>query len=131
MMTLTRDQIFNLNDIQTKEIAVPEWGGSVLVRGLTGKERDQYEAAIFQVKGNRATFKPDFVRARLVAMSVVDTQGERVFSDGDVLGLSTKGAAALDRVFTVARRLSGLSERDISEMTKNSESDQGGDSPSA
>ena len=126
---LGKDAILAAEDMATETVEVPEWGGSVLVRGLTGKERDQYEACVFQVKGNKAIYRPDYVRARLVAMSVVDAQGTSLFTDSDVVALSRKGAAALDRVFTVARELSGLTDDDLSEMTKNSESSQGEGSP--
>ena len=33
---LTRDAILNAADLKTEAVPVPEWGGDVLVRGLTG-----------------------------------------------------------------------------------------------
>ena len=58
------------------------------------------------------------VRAKLVARSVVDESGARVFDDADVLKLSDKSAAGLQRVFEVAQRLSGLSDEDVDELVK-------------
>ena len=46
MTILTRDQILQANDLVTETVEVPEWGGSVFVKSLTGVERDQFEAAI-------------------------------------------------------------------------------------
>ena len=40
-------------------------------------------------------------------------------SDADMEALGEKSAAALQRVFDVARRLSGMSESDVEELTKN------------
>jgi len=41
-MALTREQILNKVDIGTKEIKVPEWGGSIYIRQLTRGEQDTY-----------------------------------------------------------------------------------------
>ena len=128
MAFLTREQILGASDIQTETVAVPEWGGDVLVRGLTGKERDDFEGGLLQGKGKARTMSLAQFRAKLVALSVVDEAGKRMFSTGDVEWLGSKSAAALSRVAEVAARLSGLSDEDVEEMTKNSESGQSDDS---
>ena len=46
---LTRDLILKADDIQTREVEVPEWGGTVLIRALTGTERDAYEAEAYRL----------------------------------------------------------------------------------
>jgi hypothetical protein len=130
MPFLSREQIMGVSDIVTETVDVPEWGGSVLVRGLTGKERDDFENSIVEVKGKKRSVNLAQYRAKLVALSVVDETGKRLFAHADVEWLGAKSAAALTRVAEVASRLSGLSEDDIEEMTKNSESDQSDDSGS-
>ena len=40
---LTQEQIRAASDLKTEEVYVPEWGGSVLMRGMTGTERDAWE----------------------------------------------------------------------------------------
>ena len=42
-MRLSRDDVFKKVSLATEEVEVPEWGGSLLVRGMTGKERDMFE----------------------------------------------------------------------------------------
>ena len=126
---LTRDQILAAQDITTEEVDVPEWGGAVRVRGMSGRERDAFEASVVeQPTGNRsqrrnagrqrASTNMDNLRARLGAWSIVDGNGERLFTDEDVLALGTKSAAGLDRVFEVAMRLSGISETDADELAE-------------
>lgn len=117
---LSRDQILQADDLQAEDVAVPEWGGTVRVRGLTGAERDAFEAAIVEQRGRRTELNLQNVRARLVALSVIDENGERVFSDGDVRELGRKSGTALQRVFEVAQRLAGLSQRDVEELSKTS-----------
>lgn len=131
MALLTRDQILQASDIKTEAVEVPEWGGTVMVRGLTGKQRDGFEQEITQQKGAKTTMNLANARAKLVQLSVIGDDGALLFSREDVSALGAKSAAALQRVFDVASRLSGLSTADMDELTKNSASDQSGDSLSA
>lgn len=124
MPLLTREQILGATDIITEVVPVPEWGGEVLVRSLSGAERDRFEASIVDVRGKRRSVNLLNVRARLVALAIVDESGQQVFRAGDVEALGAKSAAALSRVFDAAQRLSGLSDDDVEELKKNSRSGQ-------
>ena len=57
------------------------------------------------------------MRAKLVAASVRKADDSRVFTDGQVEALGKKNAAALQRVFRVSQRLSGLAEDEVDELT--------------
>lgn len=116
MALLTRDQILTAVDTATEDIDVPEWGGVVRVKALTGTERDAFEASLM---GSRGQTKLENIRAKLVAMAAIDENGDKLFSVGDISVLGGKSAAALDRVFTVAQRLSKLTEADIEDLQKN------------
>lgn len=129
-MLLTKDAILTIDDRQTERVAVPEWGGEVLVRGLTGAERDEFEATVVVRRGRDMQVNLANMRAKLVALSVVDANGARLFSDADVGALSRKSAVALQRVFEAAQRLSGLSPDDVETLAKNSVSGPNGDSGS-
>lgn len=118
---LTRKQILEAQDIESEVVEVPEWEGSVKVQGLTGTERDQFESALLKGKGKNTTLNMQNVRAKLVAHSIVDQDGNRVFTDSDVGILGSKSAAALDRVFAVAQKLSGITKEDVEELAKNLE----------
>ena len=73
---LTRDEIFAASDLPVEEVQVPEWGGSVYVRTMSGTERDSFEQEIVDARkaGQEAN-----VRGRLAARTVSDQQGERMF----------------------------------------------------
>ncbi len=130
MALLTRDQILAAEDLKRETIDVPEWGGDVIVRSLTGAERDAFEDSVVRQRGKTRELNLRNARARLVSLSLIDESGTRLFSDGDVEALGRKSAAALDRVFAAAQRLSGLTENDIDELAKNSESGQSDSSTS-
>lgn len=118
MKILTRDEILQADDICKELVEVPEWGGgAVWVKTMTGTERDRFEASIVGAKGERNMVN---VRAKIVAFSAVDEGGKRLFSSEDVVELGKKSSRALNRVFSVAQRLSGFSPQDIEDMTKNS-----------
>lgn len=121
MELLTKDQILGASDITKELVEVPEWGGAVYVKGLTGAERDAFEASILEVRGNRQTFNMQNVRARLAALSICDEKGYRMFTDTEVIQLSKKSAQALNRLFEVASRLSGLNQKDIDDLKETSE----------
>lgn len=124
---LGRDEILESDDLAHETVLVPEWGGAVIVRALTGSERDAYESGIF-VSGTSVgrEFNLQNIRAKLCARTIIGETGKRVFSDGDVVELGLKSAAALDRVFSVAQRLSRLTQADVKELEA-----QLGNAPSA
>ena len=119
---LTREQILDAQDLQTEVVEVPEWGGAVKVQGMTGRDRDAFEAEIIERKGKDFNVNMQNIRAKLVSLSLVNGDGQRVFTDKDVAALGKKSAVALDRIFTVAQELSGISKADVEELAKNLES---------
>ncbi|MGF9711713.1 hypothetical protein [Paenibacillus naphthalenovorans] len=116
---LSREAILNVSDIQTKLVHVPEWGGDVMVRGLSGKERDAYEQSIISTKGQDVKMNLVNAKAKLVGLSIIDESGARLFSDADVEALGAKSGKAINRVYAVAAKLSGLSDEDMKELTGN------------
>jgi hypothetical protein len=123
MALLTKDQILSADDRKTKEVPVPEWGGSVLIRTLTGRERDAFEATTVRTKGSKQESNYENFRARFVAECVVDETGKKLFAHrGEVQMLGNKSVAALQRVFNAAQELNGMSEDDVEELTEGFES---------
>jgi hypothetical protein len=121
---LGRGEILEARDIKTEEVHVPEWGGWVRVRGLNGTELEKYERSITEGSGEDAHIVHGLVRVNLVAASVVGEDGKPLFGPADLQALARKSGAALDRVFDVARKLSGIGKKELEEMAKNSESGQ-------
>jgi hypothetical protein len=118
-MRLSKDDILKAADNVPEEVEVPEWGGTVLVRGMTGTERDAFEVSLMTPgRGGRREVNPVNVRAKLVARCVVDDDGNRLFADADAMELGAKSAAAVDRVYAAAARLSGMGEGDQEEATR-------------
>ena len=113
---LDRSQILNARKVPTETVPVPEWGGDVLVRGLTGRQRDEFEATLIERRGKKMVTNTANARARLVVWCLVDEHGNRMFGDGDAEEMGEHSAAALNRVYEVAARLSGMTDEDLDEL---------------
>lgn len=120
MTYLSRDEILNAKDYRSEEVEIPEWGGTVVVKAMTGSERDAFEASIVEMRKGGSSVRMENIRAKLVARTVIDPDtGSFLFTSADIEALGSKSAAALDRIFSVAQRLSKLSNDDIKELEKN------------
>jgi len=126
---LTREEILQAQDIEYEVVEVPEWGGEVRVRAMTAAERDAFEASILRQTKSGVQVEMVNLRARLCAMTIVDEDGKRIFSDSDVAELGKKSAAALQRVFDAAMRLSKFGNEDIQNLAENLKNDQPGGLP--
>lgn len=122
MDVLTKAQILDADDLPSELVDVPEWGGLVRVRTMTGVERDAFEQAIMEGRGDDRTVNLRNIRAKLAALTITNGDGVLMFGDAEVHALGRKSALALDRIFGVAQRLNGLTGEDVDELAKNSSS---------
>jgi len=114
---LTADGILNSSDLSDlKKVNVPEWGGEVYIRVMTGIERDRWEIAATSAMKDTQTLN---IRATLCAICICDDKGKRLFTDEQAQALGEKSSLALGRVFEVARHLNRLTDRDLEELEGN------------
>lgn len=121
---LSQKDILDVEDLETQTIDIPEWGGVVRLKTMTGSERDSYEASLFNGDGKKQKMDLRNVRAKLVGRVLIDDNGVRLFSDSQIAILGNKSAAALDKIFAVAQKMNGFSDKDIEDIAKNSETGQ-------
>ena len=124
MAILNKDAILGIDDMTTVDVEVPEWGGTVRLRTLTGGERDKFESDMVDQRGKNNKLNLVNVRARLVALCAVDEGGKRMFGDSEVSKLGAKRASILDKLFVAAQKLNGMTEEDVEELTEGFEDDQ-------
>ena len=117
---LSRDEVLGASDLKSEDVEVPEWGGVLRLRSMTGVERDAFETSLFVEGEDGGERKLDSrnMRARLVAATAVDEAGKTLFTKEDVEALGRKNAAALDRLFSVAQRLSGIGPAELDKARK-------------
>jgi hypothetical protein len=129
MKILTRDEILAALDVEKELVSVPEWGGDIYIKGMTGAERDKFEASIISRNGKDATVNMLNIRAKLASLTICDEGGKRLFTEADVMALSQKSAVALQRVFKVAQRLSGIGDDEVKELAEGVKNDPFDGSP--
>jgi hypothetical protein len=112
---LSRTAILAAEDIQYELVEVPEWGGTVRVRSLTGTERDQYDAESWSMThgGKDAQAALTDFRVRRVARAIVDEDGASMFGAADIAALGRKNGAVIDRLDDVVTRLSGMDDKAV------------------
>ena len=117
---LSKADILGCSDLRFETVAVPEWGGSVRVRTLSGAERDAFEATLMKILNGKRVPDMDNLRAKLLAATVVDEEDKPIFGVPDLVALGRKSAVAIDRIFAVAQRLNAMAPESVEESIKNS-----------
>jgi hypothetical protein len=107
MKVLSREDILSADDVKLEKVEVPEWGGVVFVRPLTGVERDEFDIKIYEASQNKTARN---VRGLLVCLGCVGEDGKRLFTEEHISVLGSKNAAPLDRIADKIRAISGLNE---------------------
>ena len=113
-MLLTREQILAARDVAARELDVPEWGGRIRLRAMTGTDRDEYMTALAAAqKAGEEGQRWHRLMALLVALCAVDAQGERLFAREDAETLAAKSAAVLERVSGEIQAINALGEKQV------------------
>jgi hypothetical protein len=126
---LTIEQILAADDRKVEEVQVPEWGGSVCVRHLSGLEAvDLY----VQLKGIAGT-ETEKAAARMVASLsafLCDTEGKQLASIEQAKLLIGKSAVAVNRIVAKGHAINATDDAKVADGAKNSEPSRADSSPS-
>jgi len=110
---MTKEDILAVKDLRVESVEVPEWGGSVYVRAMSGTERDRFEEVW---RNGGLSF-----RCAVVCFTVCDQYGKRLFAETDMAAIGEKSSVAMDRILTAAVKMNGIGEDSV----KNSEATPG------
>lgn len=127
MKLLTKDQILNVTDISFEVVDVPQWGGSVRLKGLTAAEYDQYQQGLFEGDGDKRKINMTNARARMLALAIVDDSGAAIFTEEDVAALGKKASSPIEMLYRKALKLNG-DDADSESIEKNSKATTSNDS---
>lgn len=127
---LGKDAILAAPDLEYRDVEVPEWGGVVRVREMTAADRESLgRAAEDRDKQIAAGETPIAYEALLVGKAIVDSAGNRIFTDAEIVELGKKSSRALQRIYEVAMEISAIKREHVEELKKNSETSPSADSP--
>lgn len=128
MKLLNRAAFFEAEDAKYEDVPVPQLGGSVRIRVLSGTARDAFNEYIRSDDGGK---KPaSATGAALLVATCIDESGEPMFTMDDIDDIREKSAAALDVMAAAAMRINGMGTAAVSNAVKNSASGQSDDSGS-
>jgi hypothetical protein len=141
MTSLTRNDILSINDIEPKEITIPDdipgWGGkSLYIRPLTRAQQDEYQRRQFgdmkmkQTPGRKQTSQ-ELVSINLYGhdtwlfiRGVCDQSGQTLFTDKDMEALKEKSGQAIgwvaQQILTYSKMSGDDSNEAVEEEAKNS-----------
>lgn len=106
--------ILKRNTLKTKVIEVPEWGGTILIRELTGKEKipiDQGAIEISQARQKGALSADTVARwqAQAVVSGWINEDGSLVLQPSDIDELlAKKEGSVIERIAVAVRVLTGM-----------------------
>lgn len=123
-MALSKKAILGVPDFKTEKVAVPEWGGDVYLRTITGIERDAFEECYSEQKMKA-------FRVRFLVLTLCDESGERLFQDNEMEDLGKKSSAVINRLFEKAWALNAFTNEAVESLGNGSPSGQSGGSTSA
>jgi len=99
---LTASEILEAQDAQSIDVLIPEWGDKyVRLRSLSAEEALSFVAAIKDGKRDESSI-------RIVALTAVNENNERLFTEEHIQLLKTKNFRAILRLQEAAMNLNGL-----------------------
>lgn len=108
---LSREDILDADDLQRKEVDIPEWGGTAYIRQLRG---DEFEEVVNDVLGGNPEIEDfseaEHFQAELLVRCLCDEDGERILEPDDVEVLAQKSVAVLNRLSEVVNEVNGFEE---------------------
>ena len=143
MKYLSKTEFLTTARLQEVDVEVPNFG-SVRIRELTAGDRDWFEAsmihdaqqgkaqAIEVAEGVTGKIAVELFRAKLVALSVVDTEtGKRMFDRGDVQTVSQLPSRVINFIADEITKLNAMTKEEIEKIKNVSSSTGDGASDSA
>lgn len=112
-MALSKSAILLAGDVKLDKVNVPEWGGDVFIKTITGLDRDRFEDGYSEQKMKN-------FRSRFLVLTLCDEKGERLFTDAEVEELGRKSSLVLNRLFEKAWSLNAFTNEAIEDLGNDS-----------
>jgi hypothetical protein len=112
-MALNKTAILAAGDIKLDKVAVPEWGGDVYLKTISGIDRDQFEEGYSEQKMKN-------FRARFLVLTLCDEKGDRLFTDAEVAELAKKSSLVLNRLFEKAWGFNAFTNEAVDDLGNDS-----------
>lgn len=127
---LTKGQAIDVNDTERILVEVPEWGGCLYIRGLSGAEAQEYATNSENAAKKDEIWKGELLW--LLSHTLTDENGDLLFpGEEGIKELGKKNNVVLGKLYNLSLRLSILGNEELAELVKNLKAAQEKDSSSA
>jgi aspartate/tyrosine/aromatic aminotransferase len=126
---LSFDEIIAVADLQYEDVYIEDWDGWVRIQEMDGIGRDQYELHMTNITENAGTPQAKLktlenVKVILLQICCINpVTGDKLFTKAQIEQFNKLSSKPIDKLFTVARRLNKLTDKDLEEAVGNSEND--------
>ena len=118
-MIINRDQALKADDLRRDKVEIPEWGGDLYVREITGAESLVFDSWMAENKDNKKVLGVGW-HPIMVMLCACDDKGKRIFQDDDLELLKGKNKVVISRIAEKAIKINKMGADEIEEETKNS-----------
>lgn len=112
-MALNKAAILSAGDVTLNKVNVPEWGGDVYIKTISGLDRDRFEEGYSEQKMKN-------FRARFLVLTLCDEKGDRLFTDAEVDELGKKSSIVLNRLFEKAWGMNAFTNESVDALGNDS-----------
>jgi hypothetical protein len=111
---MNREAILSKRTGRIVPVEIPEWGDTVYLRALTVGERDRIDQYVQDAKQKVTGF-----RSLVLSLCLCDADGTRLFADSQRSEIDTLDAGVIERLFSAAMPLAGISQADAKAIEGN------------
>jgi hypothetical protein len=112
-MALNKAAILAAGDYKLEKVTVPEWGGDVYIKTISGVDRDRFEEGYSEQRMKN-------FRSRFLVLTLSDENGGRLFTDAEVEELGKKSSLVINRLFDKAWSLNAFTNEAVEELGNDS-----------
>jgi hypothetical protein len=113
-----KDTIQAAQDIKSESVSIPEWGITLEVRTMRAIDRAKLFRDCIDKQGSVISGK--FQAGLIIATCFDPDTGEKIFSDDDYDLVMDKSANIIERLSSIAHKISGFGNETVSSIEKNS-----------
>ncbi len=120
-MGLSREQLLKPAAVPVEVVTVPEFDGTVSIKGMTARQRSKFEEQFTTAAGNPNRKRRAQMRERLIVACCVDDDGQPLFTEEDVPAIGDMPAVVIEPLVDACQRVVGFTSADVESLTGKSD----------
>lgn len=118
---ISREKLLTPVEVPMRKVELPALGGYIWVKGMTAKERGQFEKSFDNSDGTKNKTRVSQVRERMVIICACNEDRTPMLTIRDLEKLGQQEINIVEKIVIVAQELCGMTDNDIEELAGNSD----------